>query len=111
MKPLQCIEDVKCAVGLQCTLHACTIVIPQDNLLGDINANWSCPAGRVWRGTAFGGYKSRVDVPILVKKYMDGNFKVAEYVTHKLKFEEVNQAFDLLHAGKCLRCVMTTSVA
>ena len=28
--------------------------------------------GRVWRGTAFGGYKSRVDVPKLVEKYLEG---------------------------------------
>ena len=66
-------------------------------------------AGRVWRGTAFGGYKSREDVPMLVKKYMDGTFKVAEYITHKMKLTEINQAFDLLHSGKCLRVVMSAS--
>ena len=26
--------------------------------------------GRVWKGTAFGGYKSRVDVPKLVEQYL-----------------------------------------
>lgn len=26
--------------------------------------------GRVWKGTAFGGYKSRTDVPKLVEEYM-----------------------------------------
>ncbi|EIE24185.1 alcohol dehydrogenase [Coccomyxa subellipsoidea C-169] len=64
--------------------------------------------GRVWRGTAFGGYKSRVDVPKLVDGYMEGKFRVAEYITHKLKLTEINQAFDLLHAGKALRVVMST---
>ena len=63
-------------------------------------------AGRVWRGTAFGGYKSRIDVPKLVNKYLDGTFKVDEYVTHTLKFKQINEAFDLLHAGKSLRAVM-----
>ena len=67
-----------------------------------------CFAGRVWRGTAFGGYKSRVDVPKLVDRYLTGEFRVDEYVTHKLQFKEINQAFDLLHAGKCLRVVMYT---
>lgn len=66
-------------------------------------------SGRVWKGTAFGGFKSRDDVPKLVDKYLDGKFKVDEYVTHTLKLEEINQAFDLLHSGKCLRVVMTTS--
>lgn len=65
--------------------------------------------GRVWKGTAFGGFKSRDDVPKLVDRYMEGKFKVDEYVTHTLKLEEINQAFELLHSGKCLRVVMTTS--
>jgi len=63
----------------------------------------------VWKGTAFGGFKSRDDVPKLVDRYMEGKFKVDEYVTHTLKLEEINQAFDLLHSGKCLRVVMTPS--
>lgn len=64
--------------------------------------------GRVWRGTAFGGYRSRIDVPKLVDRYLQGEFKVDEYITHTLKFKDINQAFDLLHAGKCLRAVMYT---
>ena len=55
--------------------------------------------GRVWRGTAFGGYKSRVDVPKLVEKYLEGKTMLDEYVTHRMKFEQINEA-DLLHAGK-----------
>ena len=62
--------------------------------------------GRVWRGSAFGGFKSRVDVPILVDKYMNKEIKLEEYITHHMGFEELNEAFDLLHAGKCLRCVL-----
>lgn len=65
--------------------------------------------GRVWRGTAFGGFKSRVDVPKLVDRYLEGTFKVDEYITHELPFEKINEAFDLLHSGKSLRCVMHTS--
>ena len=63
--------------------------------------------GRVWRGTAFGGYKSRVDVPKLVEKYLEGKTMLDEYVTHRMKFEQINEAFDLLHAGKCLRVVLS----
>ena len=64
--------------------------------------------GRVWKGTAFGGYKSCVDVPKLVESYSRGEFKVDEYVTHELEgLGEINKAFELLHAGKCLRCVIS----
>ncbi|CAD7696950.1 unnamed protein product [Ostreobium quekettii] len=62
--------------------------------------------GRVWRGTAFGGYKSRVDVPALVERYLKGEFKVDEYITHHFKLEQINEAFDLLHGGDCLRAVI-----
>lgn len=63
--------------------------------------------GRVWRGTAFGGYKSRVAVPQLVDKYLAGGTKLDDYVTHTMKFDQINEAFELLHAGKCLRVVLS----
>jgi len=62
--------------------------------------------GRVWKGTAFGGFKSRSQVPELVEKYLKKEIKVDEYITHNLAFDEINKAFDLLHAGKCLRVVL-----
>jgi len=63
--------------------------------------------GRVWRGTAFGGYRSRPDVPGLVSSYLKGEFKVDEYVTHEFEgLAAINGAFDLLHKGECLRCVI-----
>jgi len=65
--------------------------------------------GRVWKGTAFGGFKSRSQVPGLVEQYMSGKLKVDEYITHKLKLGQINEGFDLMHAGKCLRCVVDTS--
>eukprot|EP00850_Spirogloea_muscicola_P015926 SM000126S26302 [mRNA] locus=s126:152654:156599:+ [translate_table: standard] len=62
--------------------------------------------GRTWKGTAFGGYRSRTDVPKLVEEYMENEIKLDEYITHHVTLTEINDAFDLLHAGKCLRCVI-----
>lgn len=62
--------------------------------------------GRTWKGTAFGGFRSRSDVPGLVNKYMSGEVKIDEYITHNMKLNDINQAFKLLHSGKCLRCVI-----
>jgi S-(hydroxymethyl)glutathione dehydrogenase/alcohol dehydrogenase len=62
--------------------------------------------GRVWKGTAFGGFRSRTDVPQLVQQYLRKEIKLDEYITHHFKLEEINQAFDLLHDGKCLRAVI-----
>ncbi|KAL4421563.1 hypothetical protein ABPG75_010854 [Micractinium tetrahymenae] len=63
--------------------------------------------GRVWKGTAFGGYKSRLQVPDLVELYQKGETLLDKYITHTMKFDEINTAFDLLHSGQCLRCVLT----
>ncbi|GLC34829.1 hypothetical protein PLESTB_001168700 [Pleodorina starrii] len=63
--------------------------------------------GRRWMGTAFGGYKSRIQVPDLVTEYMEGKTLLDKYITHNLKFDQINEAFELLHAGECLRCVLT----
>uniref|UniRef100_A0A3B5PT40 S-(hydroxymethyl)glutathione dehydrogenase n=1 Tax=Xiphophorus maculatus TaxID=8083 RepID=A0A3B5PT40_XIPMA len=63
--------------------------------------------GRVWRGTAFGGWKSVESVPKLVEEYMNKKLKVDEFVTHTLPFEKINEAFDLMHAGKSIRSVLT----
>lgn len=63
--------------------------------------------GRVWRGTAFGGYKSRIAVPQLVEKYLAGKTLLDKYVTHKLPFAQINDAFDMMAAGTCLRVVLT----
>jgi len=62
--------------------------------------------GRTWKGTAFGGWKSRDSVPKLVDEYMKGDMKVDEFVTHNVKFDEINEAFSLMHAGKSIRAVV-----
>jgi S-(hydroxymethyl)glutathione dehydrogenase/alcohol dehydrogenase len=38
--------------------------------------------GRVWKGTAFGGYKSRTDVPKLVEKHLAGDLPIDHFITH-----------------------------
>jgi S-(hydroxymethyl)glutathione dehydrogenase/alcohol dehydrogenase len=62
--------------------------------------------GRVWKGTAFGGAKGRRDVPKIVDWYMDGKINIDDLITHKLKLADINQGFDLMHAGKSIRSVV-----
>ena len=64
--------------------------------------------GRQWKGTAFGGFKSRTEVPQLVDKYLAGNLPIDHYITHTYKgVESINEAMHLLHNGDCLRAVVT----
>ncbi|MGD8316091.1 MAG: S-(hydroxymethyl)glutathione dehydrogenase/class III alcohol dehydrogenase [Myxococcales bacterium] len=62
--------------------------------------------GRVWRGTAFGGAKSRTDVPKIVDWYMEGKIHIDDLITHKMPLEDINKAFDLMHEGKSIRSVV-----
>ncbi|WP_372803780.1 zinc-binding dehydrogenase, partial [Paracoccus seriniphilus] len=62
--------------------------------------------GRVWKGTAFGGAKGRTDVPKFVDWYMNGKIEIDPMITHKLKLEEINHGFELMHEGKSIRAVI-----
>ncbi|MBO6937685.1 MAG: S-(hydroxymethyl)glutathione dehydrogenase/class III alcohol dehydrogenase [Deltaproteobacteria bacterium] len=63
--------------------------------------------GRVWRGSAFGGFRGRTDVPTLVDWYMEGKIEIDSMVTHTMGLEEINHAFDLMHEGKSIRSVVS----
>lgn len=62
--------------------------------------------GRVWKGTAFGGWKSKESVPKLVDEYMSKKLLLDEFITHNFPFEKINETFDLMHSGQCLRAVL-----
>jgi S-(hydroxymethyl)glutathione dehydrogenase / alcohol dehydrogenase len=62
--------------------------------------------GRVWKGTAFGGARGRTDVPKIVDWYMDKKINIDDLITHTLPLEKINDAFDLMHAGKSIRSVV-----
>ncbi len=62
--------------------------------------------GRVWKGSAFGGARGRTDVPRIVDWYMDGKINIDDLITHTMPLEKINEAFDLMHAGRSIRSVV-----
>ena len=62
--------------------------------------------GRVWRGTAFGGVKGRSELPGIVERYLAGEFKLDDFITHTMKLDDINDAFTLMHEGKSIRSVI-----
>ena len=62
--------------------------------------------GRVWRGSAFGGVKGRTQLPGMVEQAMHGEIDLDPFITHTLPLERINEAFDLMHAGKSIRTVI-----
>lgn len=55
------------------------------------------------------GWKSVESVPKLVEDYMNKKLMVDEFVTHTLPFEQINEAFDLMHAGKRFELYLVTT--
>jgi S-(hydroxymethyl)glutathione dehydrogenase/alcohol dehydrogenase len=62
--------------------------------------------GRTWKGTAFGGARGRTDVPRIVDWYMEGKIQIDPMITHPLPLADINNGFDLMHAGESIRSVV-----
>ncbi len=62
--------------------------------------------GRNWKGTAFGGWRSRRDVPKIVDWYMKKKINIDDLITHTMPLQDINKAFDLMHKGESIRSVV-----
>ncbi|ESQ46718.1 hypothetical protein EUTSA_v10028276mg, partial [Eutrema salsugineum] len=58
--------------------------------------------GKTLVGSMFGGLKAKTHIPILLKYYLDNELELDKFVTHEMKFEDINDAFQLLIEGKCI---------
>ena len=64
--------------------------------------------GRKWVGTAFGGFKSRDDVPALVSEHLDGELALDHFVSKRFSgIDGIQEAIDSMHSGQVLRAVVS----
>jgi len=61
---------------------------------------------RTLKGTFFGNYKPRSDIPAVVEKYMNKGLEVDKFITHEVPFSEINKSFDLMLKGESIRCII-----
>jgi S-(hydroxymethyl)glutathione dehydrogenase/alcohol dehydrogenase len=62
--------------------------------------------GRRVCGSSFGGVKGRDQVPQLVDRWLAGDIDVDPFVSHRIKLDDVNTGFDLMHAQDGIRTVI-----
>jgi S-(hydroxymethyl)glutathione dehydrogenase/alcohol dehydrogenase len=62
--------------------------------------------GRRVAGSSFGGVKGRDEVPKLVQRWLDGEIDVDSFVSHRLRLQDVNRAFELMEAQDGIRSVI-----
>ncbi|CAL9086404.1 unnamed protein product [Musa acuminata var. zebrina] len=61
---------------------------------------------RTLKGTFYGNYKPRSDIPAVVEKYMAKELELEKFITHSVPFSEINKAFDYMLKGESLRCII-----
>jgi S-(hydroxymethyl)glutathione dehydrogenase / alcohol dehydrogenase len=62
--------------------------------------------GRRVCGSSFGGVKGRDQVPELVQLYLDGQIDVDSFISHRIKLDDVNHAFELMERQDGIRSVI-----
>jgi alcohol dehydrogenase len=77
------------------------------------NATWAMPAThlvaeeRTIKGSYIGTCVPSRDLPRYIELYRAGKLPVNKLMSGKMKLEEINEGFDLLHEGKAVRQVVT----
>ncbi|KAH9706801.1 alcohol dehydrogenase-like 2 [Citrus sinensis] len=59
--------------------------------------------GRTLKGTTFGGIKTKSDLPTLLDKCKNKEFKLHQLLTHHVKLEEIDKAIQLLKQPDCVK--------
>ena len=106
----ECVGNVKL---MRAALEACHKGWGESTIIGVAGAGeeistrpFQLVTGRVWRGAAFGGVKGRTELPSYVEKAENGEIPLDVFITHEMKLEDINKAFDLMHEGKSIRSVI-----
>ncbi|XP_024026704.1 alcohol dehydrogenase 1 [Morus notabilis] len=61
---------------------------------------------RTLKGTFYGNYKHRTDLPSVVEKYLNKELELEKFITHSVSFSEINKAFDYMLKGQSIRCII-----
>ncbi|KAL7208515.1 hypothetical protein ACSBR1_030287 [Camellia fascicularis] len=61
---------------------------------------------RTLKGTFFGNYKPRSDIPSVVEKYMNKELELEKFITHQVPFSEIDKAFEYMLKGESIRCII-----
>ncbi|KAF6153409.1 hypothetical protein GIB67_003599 [Kingdonia uniflora] len=106
----ECIGDtdmVTTALQSCCDGWGVTVTLGVPKTKPEITAHYGLLlSGKTLKGSLFGGWKPKSEIPLLVDMYQRKEIQIDEFVTHDLSFMDINKAFELMRAGKCLRCVI-----
>ncbi|CAK7338652.1 unnamed protein product [Dovyalis caffra] len=106
----ECIGDtgmITTALQSCCDGWGLTVTLGVPKVKPEVSAHYGLLLfGRTLKGSLFGGWRPKSDLPSLVDMYMKKEILVDEFITHNLPFDDINKGFELMREGKCLRCVI-----
>ncbi|KAG7658441.1 NAD(P)-binding domain superfamily [Arabidopsis suecica] len=62
--------------------------------------------GRSITASVFGGFKPKTQLPFFITQCLQGLLNLDLFISHQLPFHDINEAMQLLHQGKALRCLL-----
>jgi len=63
------------------------------------------------QGSSMGSNRFRVDMPRLIELYMQGRLHLDDWISDRIKLEEINEGFQAMKEGKVVRTVIDFGVA
>jgi S-(hydroxymethyl)glutathione dehydrogenase/alcohol dehydrogenase len=63
------------------------------------------------QGSSMGSNRFRVDMPRMIELYMQGRLHLDDWISERIKLEEINEGFQKMKAGKVVRAVIDFQAA
>jgi S-(hydroxymethyl)glutathione dehydrogenase/alcohol dehydrogenase len=74
----------------------------------DVSFRWgSLMQEKRIRRVSYGNTRPRRDFPLLARAYLDGELRLDEMISRRIKLEEINEGFAALKRGETIRSVIT----
>jgi hypothetical protein len=70
---------------------------------------WDFLRERKIQGSSMGSNRFRVDMPRLIELYMQGRLHLDDWISDRIKLEEINQGFKAMKEGRVVRAVIQFS--
>jgi S-(hydroxymethyl)glutathione dehydrogenase/alcohol dehydrogenase len=65
---------------------------------------------RTLQGSWMGSNRFRTDMPRIIEHYLQGRMHLDEWITKKIKLEEINEGFDLIRNGTGMRSIIDFNI-
>jgi len=63
------------------------------------------------QGSSMGSNRFRVDMPRLIELYLQGRLHLDDWISERIRLDEINQGFQAMKAGKVVRTVIDFGLA